>query len=140
MKMIKYSFNVENFIKNEALFVQSLKKYFWSKTNSLLGYKNQYLVTICINLIQNWPNSLWQTKYRSYLAVNGHQLQLTDRTLPSWFQGWGFKSHCRHSNWEGKFCKSSIEKNLGQVFNSRSGCMHAKHLYFCEEKMVPRHS
>ncbi len=29
MKMINYSFNFEKFIKNEALFVQSLNEYFW---------------------------------------------------------------------------------------------------------------
>jgi hypothetical protein len=29
MKMINYLFNVENFIKNEALFFHSLNEYFW---------------------------------------------------------------------------------------------------------------
>jgi hypothetical protein len=29
VRMINYSFNVEKFIKNEVLFVQSLKQYFW---------------------------------------------------------------------------------------------------------------
>jgi hypothetical protein len=29
MKMINYSFIVEKIVKNEALFVQSLKEYFW---------------------------------------------------------------------------------------------------------------
>ncbi len=37
MKMINYSFNVEKFVKNEALFVQSLNKYLWLKMNSLPG-------------------------------------------------------------------------------------------------------
>jgi hypothetical protein len=29
--MLNYLFNVEKFIKNEALFVHSLNKYFWQK-------------------------------------------------------------------------------------------------------------
>jgi hypothetical protein len=37
------------------------------KMNSSLGWKLQYSVTICIDSIQNRPNSLWQTKYHSYL-------------------------------------------------------------------------
>jgi hypothetical protein len=41
MKMINYSFNVENFVKNEALlFVQSLNEYFWQK---LIVYKAKKL-------------------------------------------------------------------------------------------------
>jgi hypothetical protein len=37
VKMINYSFNVEKFIKNESLFVQSLNKYLQKKMNSLPG-------------------------------------------------------------------------------------------------------
>ncbi len=36
--------------------------------NSLLGSKIWYLVTICIDLVQNRPNSSWQTEYQSYLG------------------------------------------------------------------------
>ncbi len=39
MKIINYLFNVEKFVKNEALFVQSLNEYFWLKMNSLPGKK-----------------------------------------------------------------------------------------------------
>ncbi len=35
--------------------------------NSLLLSKIWHLVTICIDLVQNRPNSLWQTEYHSYL-------------------------------------------------------------------------
>ncbi len=41
---------------------------FTVKTNSLPSSKIQYLVTICINSVQNRPNSSWQTEYCSYLV------------------------------------------------------------------------
>jgi hypothetical protein len=41
MKMINYSFNIENVVKNEALFVQSLNEYFWQK---LIVYKAKKIV------------------------------------------------------------------------------------------------
>ncbi len=37
--------------------------------NSLPGLKIWYSVAIYIDSIWNWPNSLWQTKYCSYLQL-----------------------------------------------------------------------
>ncbi len=69
MKAIYCSFNLAKFIINETLFIQSLNKYLWYKTNSLPGSKIWYLVTILTDSVQNGLNSLWQTEYCSYLTT-----------------------------------------------------------------------
>ncbi len=45
------------FVKNEALFVQSLNEYLWKK-EQFNGPRNWYSVTIHIDLIQNRLNCL----------------------------------------------------------------------------------
>ncbi len=71
MKMINFSFNFEKIIINEAIFDQSLNEFYDKKMNSLPGSNIQYLVTFGIDSVQIRPNSLGQTKYRSYLHGNG---------------------------------------------------------------------
>jgi hypothetical protein len=51
MKMKNYLFNFEIFVINEALFNQSLNKYYGKKTNGLPGSNIWYSVTIHINSI-----------------------------------------------------------------------------------------
>ncbi len=49
--MKNYLFNFEIFVINEALFNQSLNKYYGKKTNGLPGSNIWYSVTIHINSI-----------------------------------------------------------------------------------------
>ncbi len=50
--MINYSFNLEKFGKNKALFDQSVNEYLQSKMNTSLGSNFWYSSTIHIDLIQ----------------------------------------------------------------------------------------
>ncbi len=68
MKMISYSFNVKNLSKISNYLSNISSK----KMNSLPGKKNQYSVTICINSVQNRPNSSVLTEYRSYQQATAY--------------------------------------------------------------------
>jgi hypothetical protein len=51
MKVINYLFNVEKFIKNEALFVQSLDKYFWKKKQIVYQAKKLCMLSLFVFVI-----------------------------------------------------------------------------------------
>jgi hypothetical protein len=98
MKKINYSFNVENFLINEALFVHSLNKYLHYKMNSLPCSKIWHSVTIHINLVQNKPNGSWQSEYYSYLVVtrnleliSGSKIWLFSKLVKIFLKFKGFK-------------------------------------------------
>ncbi len=49
--------------------------------NSLLGSKIWYSVAICIDSVQNRPNSVWQTEYHHYLISTIPKFEFSTASL-----------------------------------------------------------
>ncbi len=97
--MIMYSFNSEKFGIIKALFVWSLNKYLWQKTNTWPDTNLQYSVFIHINSNQMKPNSIGQTEYRSYQNGPIQKLQRKVSKMRPYSQHFIFFVAYRWANW-----------------------------------------